>query len=133
MQVRTEAFKKWFGDWEKTARIEKLKRTKPIEITGDEVKPSDDLKEYKKNALEYGKTLQGEYTNKDTGITIQLQRGRKNGGLNEVLQHDYKDREHLQSIAAIPQIIENATYIDSEPNNDIPKNPDVKEYQYYFY
>nr|DAX41355.1 MAG TPA: Type I restriction enzyme [Caudoviricetes sp.] len=131
LQVRTEAFKKWFGDWEKTARIEKLKKTKPIEITGDEVKPSDDLKEYKKNALEYGKTLQGEYTNKDTGITIQLQRGRKNGGLNEVLQHDYKDREHLQSIAAIPQIIENATYIDSEPNNDIPKNPDVKEYQYY--
>ena len=131
LQVRTKAFKKWFGDWEKTARIEKLKKTKPIEITGDEVKPSDDLKEYKKNALEYGKTLQGEYTNKDTGITIQLQRGRKNGGLNEVLQHDYKDREHLQSIAAIPQIIENATYIDSEPNNDIPKNPDVKEYQYY--
>ena len=131
LQVRTKAFKKWFGDWEKTARIEKLKKTKPIEITGEEVKPSDDLKEYKKNALEYGKTLQGEYTNKDTGITIQLQRGRKNGGLNEVLQHDYKDREHLQSIAAIPQIIENATYIDSEPNNDIPKNPDVKEYQYY--
>ena len=131
LQVRTKAFKRWFGDWEKTARIEKLKKTKPIEITGDEVKPSDDLKEYKKNALEYGKTLQGEYTNKDTGITIQLQRGRKNGGLNEVLQHDYKDREHLQSIAAIPQIIENATYIDSEPNNDIPKNPDVKEYQYY--
>ena len=131
LQVRTKAFKRWFGDWEKAARIEKLKKTKPIEITGDEVKPSDDLKEYKKNALEYGKTLQGEYTNKDTGITIQLQRGRKNGGLNEVLQHDYKDREHLQSIAAIPQIIENATYIDSEPNNDIPKNPDVKEYQYY--
>ena len=131
LQVRTKAFKKWFGDWEKVARIEKLKKTKPIEITGEEVKPSDDLKEYKKNALEYGKTLQGEYTNKDTGITIQLQRGRKNGGLNEVLQHDYKDREHLQSIAAIPQIIENATYIDSEPNNDIPKNPDVKEYQYY--
>ena len=131
LQVRTKAFKKWFGDWEKTARIEKLKKTKSIEITGEEVKPSDDLKEYKKNALEYGKTLQGEYTNKDTGITIQLQRGRKNGGLNEVLQHDYKDREHLQSIAAIPQIIENATYIDSEPNNDIPKNPDVKEYQYY--
>ena len=131
LQVRTKAFKRWFGDWEKAARIEKLKKTKPIEITGEEVKPSDDLKEYKKNALEYGKTLQGEYTNKDTGITIQLQRGRKNGGLNEVLQHDYKDREHLQSIAAIPQIIENATYIDSEPNNDIPKNPDVKEYQYY--
>ena len=131
LQVRTKAFKRWFGDWEKTARIEKLKKTKPIEITGDEVKPSDDLKEYKKNALEYGKTLQGEYTNKDTGITIQLQRGRKNGGLNEVLQHDYKDREHLQSIAAIPQIIENATYIDSEPNNDILKNPDIKEYQYY--
>ena len=115
----------------KAERIRKLRESKPVEITGKEIEPSDDLKQYKKNALEYGKKLQGSYTNKDTGITIQLQRGRRNGGINEVLQHDYKDVEHLQSIAAIPQIIENSIYIDSRGNIDTDKNPDVKEYQYY--
>ena len=115
----------------KTARLEKLCDSKPVEITGNEIKPSDDLKQYKKNALKYGKKLQGSYTNKDTGQTIQLQRGRKNGGINEVLQHNYKDVEHLQSIAAIPQIIENSIYIDSRENVDREKNPDVVEYQYY--
>lgn len=48
VQVRTKAFKDWFGDWEKAVRIEKLKGSKPIEMTGDEITPSQDLKEYKK-------------------------------------------------------------------------------------
>lgn len=116
---------------DKKARIDKLRNSKPVEITGEEIEPSDDLKQYKKNALEYGKKLQGNYVNKDTGITIQLQRGRRNGGINEVLQHDYKDVEHLQSVAAIPQIIENSIYIDSRENTDKEKNPNVAEYQYY--
>lgn len=116
---------------DKKARIEKLRNSKPVEITGEEIEPSDNLKQYKKNALEYGKKLQGNYVNKDTGITIQLQRGRRNGGINEVLQHDYKDVEHLQSVAAIPQIIENSIYIDSRENTDKEKNPNVAEYQYY--
>ncbi|MCD8317970.1 MAG: hypothetical protein LUC45_03570, partial [Paraprevotella sp.] len=131
VQVRTQAFKKWFGDWEKTVRIEKQRKSKAVKITGDEIEPSDDLKQYKKNALEYGTKLQGSYVNKDTGHEIQLQRGRRNGGVNEVLQHDYKDVEHLQSVAAIPQLIENGIYITSRENTAPEKNPNVKEYQYY--
>ncbi|MDR0507893.1 MAG: hypothetical protein LBH32_13905, partial [Dysgonamonadaceae bacterium] len=115
----------------KKKQLEKLKASKPIEIIGNEVTPSEDLAQYKKNAIEYGKKLQGEYINKDTGSTIKLQRGRKNGGIKEVLQHDYKDAEHLQSIAAIPQLIENSIYIDSAENRDKENHPDVKEYQYY--
>ena len=130
-QVRTGAFKAWFGDWEKAARIGKLRGSRPVEISGGEITPSDDLKQYKKNALEYGKRLQGEYTNKDTGRVIQLQRGRKNGGLKEILQHDINDAAHIQSVAAIPQIIENAVYIDSAENRDVNKNPQVAKYHYY--
>jgi hypothetical protein len=115
----------------KEDRIQKLRESKPIEITGNEIPPSDDLKQYKKNAKEYGKTLQGTYTNEDTGVKVQLQRGRKNGGVNEVLQHDYKDIPHLQSVAAIPQIIRKSIYIGSEENTDKEKNPAVSEYQYY--
>lgn len=116
----------------KKGRIEKLRKSEPIEITGKEVTPSDDLKQYKKNALEYRKNLQGEYTNKDTGRTIQLQRGRKNGGLKEILQHDtLNDTVQIKSVAAIPSIIENAIYIDSSENQDVQKNPNVVAYHYY--
>lgn len=44
-QVRTKAFKKWFGDWEKAARIEKLRRSKAVKITGEEIEPNSDLKQ----------------------------------------------------------------------------------------
>lgn len=132
VQARTRAFKDWFGDWEKAARVEKLRKSKPVEITGDEIEPSDDLKQYKKNALEYGKKLQGEYVNKDTGRTIQLQRGRRNGGIKEVLQHDtLHDTAQIKSVAAIPEIIGNAIYIDSAENRDSKKNPNVVAYHYY--
>lgn len=131
VQVRTKAFKNWFGDWEKAARIEKLHKSKPVKITGKEIEPSDDLKQYKKNALEYGKTLRGEYTNEDTGETIALTGGNSRGGIREILQHDYKDIEHLQSIAAIPQIIEKSTYIDEASNEDVEKYPGVKSFRYY--
>ena len=131
VQVRTKTFKEWFGDWEKAARIEKLRKSAPVEITGNEITPSDDLKQYKKNALEYGKKLRGEYTNNDTGITVIFSSGNKNGGLKEVLQHDVSSTAHIQSIAAIPQIIENAIYIDSVENEDKEKNPNVSRYHYY--
>ena len=130
-QVRTKAFKSWFGDWEKAARIEKLRKSEPVEITGEEITPSDELKQYKRNALEYGKTLRGEYTNEDTKETIALTGGNSRGGIREILQHDYKDIEHLQSIAAIPQIIEKSTYIDEAPNEDVEKYPGIKSFRYY--
>lgn len=38
---------------------------------------------------------------------------------------------HIQSVAAIPQIIEKSIYIDSEANNDLDKNPNVVEYQHF--
>ena len=130
-QVRTKAFKNWFGDWEKAARIEKLRRSKAVKITGEEIEPNSDLKQYKKNALEYGKNLRGEYTNKDTGETIALTGGNSRGGMREILQHDYKDIEHLQSIAAIPQIIEKAIFVDEAPNEDAERYPSVKSFRYY--
>lgn len=115
----------------KRERIDKLRKSMPVKISGKEVEAAEDIKQYKKNALEYGKRLQGEYVNEDTGQLIQLQRGRRNGGLKEILQHDITDRAHIQSVAALPQIIEKGIYIESVPNMDVDKNPDVAEYQHY--
>ena len=111
----------------KTKRIEKLRNSKPIEITGNEITPSEDLKKYKKNALEYGKSLRGTYTNQDTGAKISF----AVKGIKEVLEHDYKDVGHLQSVVAIPQIIEKSIFIDREDNEDKSKNDDVVNYDYY--
>ena len=115
------------GSDSKAERIRKLRESEPVEITGKEIEASDDLKQYKKNALEYGKSLRANYQNKDTGVTIQL----GETGVKEVLNHDYKNVEQLQSIAAIPQIIENSIYIDSQENADPEKNEDVSMYHYY--
>lgn len=124
--VRTKAFKEWFGDWEKTARIEKLKESKPIKITGNEIEASDDIKVYRENAKKHGLNLRGEYTNTDTGHVISLSKG----SIKEVTSHDVSN-EQLQSVAAIPQIIENSVYIDTVENADKAKHPDVVSYDYY--
>lgn len=110
----------------KSESLEKLRRAEIIRISGREIPEGGNLREYKRNALEYGKSLRGSYVNKDTGREITLGAS----GVKEVLQHDYKDAEHLQSIAAIPQIIENAVYIDTLPNED-GKVPHIKEFEYY--
>ncbi|MBV6524582.1 hypothetical protein HT665_01460 [Ursidibacter maritimus] len=34
-------------------------------------------------------------------------------------------------MSAIPQIIEETIYIDIIPNEDLAKNPSIKEYDYY--
>ncbi|OOH91830.1 hypothetical protein BMT54_01605 [Pasteurellaceae bacterium 15-036681] len=111
----------------KSESLEKLRQSETIRITGKEIEPSDDLRQYKRNALNYGKTLRGSYVNKDTGQEISLGLS----AVKEVLNHDYKDPDHLQSISAIPQIIENAIYIDTVQNEDTNKNPNITSYDYY--
>ncbi|MFZ7217710.1 hypothetical protein [Avibacterium avium] len=111
----------------KSESLEKLRQSKPIQISGKDIEPSSDLRQYKRNALNYGKTLRGSYVNKDTGQEIKLGLG----AVKEVLNHDYKDPDHLQSIAAIPQIIEDAIYVDTLPNEDKAKHPDIASYDYY--
>lgn len=47
------------------------------------------------------------------------------------MQHDYKNAEHIASIAAIPQIIERSILVESLPNEDIEKHPSITHYDYY--
>lgn len=111
----------------KSESLEKLRRAETIRISGREIEAGDDLRQYRRRAMEYGKSLRESYVNKDTGREISLGRA----GITEVLHHDVSNPEHLQSIAAIPQIIEKSIYIDTLPNEDKAKNPDIQEYEYY--
>ncbi|MDO4698258.1 MAG: hypothetical protein Q4A60_06240 [Pasteurellaceae bacterium] len=113
---------------QKPDRLEKLRQAKPIEISGNEIPHSDDFKQYRKNILKYGlERIKGEYVNKDTGRSIKVVRG----SINELMHHDMSSEAHIQSITAVPKIIEEGIYIDTLPNEDRAKNPDIKEYEYY--
>ena len=108
-QVRTQAFKDWFGDWEKILRIEKLRGSNPIVVkfNGEYELNRDSAKQWMKD------NLRGEYINADTGEKIQLSKV----GINEVTAHGSKDEAHLKSLSAIPSMIEGAVFIDELANS----------------
>ena len=120
-RVRTKAFKEWFGDWEKTTRIEKLKVSEPINVEFNQ--------EYELNrdrakqwALE---NLRKEYSIADTGERIELSKV----GAKKVTSHSAGNEAHLKSIVAIPQMIENAIFIEETVNEK--SNNKYDKYRYY--
>ena len=107
--VRTAAFKKWFGDWEKRARIQKLIDAPSIslsEYAGQYELTRDSARSWIKNNIE-GKS----FTIDDTGDVVRIGKvGRK-----KVTSHGYENDVHLKSIASIPAMLKNATFIDESP------------------
>ena len=107
--VRTRAFKKWFGDWEKRARIQKLIDAPSIslsEYAGQYELTRDSARSWIKNNIE-GKS----FTIDDTGDVVRIGKvGRK-----KVTSHGYENDVHLKSIASIPAMLKNATFIDESP------------------
>lgn len=123
-QVRTKAFKNWFGDWEKAARIEKVRRSKAVVISGSEYKDKYELN--RDSAKEWIKdNLRGEYTIADTEEIVSLTKV----GANKVTSHGMSNKAHLQSIAAIPQLIRHAIFIEERPNEK--HNNKYDSYKYY--
>lgn len=123
-QVRTRAFKKWFGDWEKAARIEKLRRSEPVIISGQEHEGKYDLN--RESAKAWMKdNLRGSYANEDTKNVITI--GRK--GVNKVTSHSMGSEAHLKSIAAIPEMLKKAIFITREQATKT--GAQYPEYEYY--
>lgn len=124
LEVRTGAFKSWFGDWEKAIRIDKLKASKPIVLSGDENSGLYDLNRSsaKKWALE---NLRGVYKNEDTGEEIVVSKV----GVNKLTSHGERDEAHMLSFVAIPTIIEKSVFIDEMANSK--GNDKYDTYRYY--
>lgn len=112
-----------------SAMLEKIRKSKTVVISGDEIPYTEELADYKKSALLYGKSyIRGLYVNEDTGEAICV----VSSGLKELLRHDTaKDRVQAQSIAAIPELIRNAIYVYKETNESPIVNPFILEYRYY--
>ena len=120
-QVRTRAFKRWFGDWEKAARIDKLRRSEPVAVEFNDEYALD-----RKSAKEWAKNnIRGKYVNKDTGETIEVSRM----GIDKVTSHGEREADHLKSVVAIPALIENSVFIEEASNEKGSEKYDA--YRYY--
>lgn len=123
-QVRTKAFKKWFGDWEKAARIEKLRRSKAMKITEADYEDKYDLT--RNSAKQWAKdNIRGEYMIADTGEKVNVSKV----SINEVLSHGERDAAHLKSISSIGKLLHNAIFITETPN--AKDNDKYESYRYY--
>lgn len=119
--VRTEAFKDWFGDWEKQTRINKLRHSEPIinDYNGQYELNRESAKAWAKE------NLRGLYVNKDTKEKIEISRV----GIDKVTSHGMGEVQHLKSLVSIPHLIENTIFIE-ERNNE-KNNGKYDSYRYY--
>jgi hypothetical protein len=122
--VRTKAFKNWFGDWEKAARIEKLRRSESVVVPEDVNVGKYELNRESAEAYLLNK-LRGEYTIVDTNEKVTITRK----GAKKVTSHSVDNVVHLKSIAAIPQMLENAIFIEESAAEK--GNAKYDTYRYY--
>ena len=108
----------------KAERIRKLRESKPVEITGEEYRGKYELN--RDSAQKYVlDNLRGEYTIKDTGEKVNLSKV----GAKKVTSHSMGNEAHLKSIAAIPQLISNAIFIEERP--PYKEGAQYDSYRYY--
>ena len=101
-----------------------MRRSKAVVISGSEYKDKYELN--RDSAKEWIKdNLRGEYTIADTEEIVSLTKV----GANKVTSHGMSNKAHLQSIAAIPQLIRHAIFIEERPNEK--HNNKYDSYKYY--
>ena len=94
----------------KKERIEKIRDSKPVEITGEEYKGKYELN--RDSAQKYIlDNLRGEYTIDDTGEKVKISKK----GAKKVTSHSQGNEAHMKSIVAIPELIRNSIFIEEQP------------------
>lgn len=154
--IHSAEFIQKFGDWEKANRLEKLKKSKDIELSNsiyvagnditdlvDRLRSSyskENLKQLQNIAIDVGKEVinkirekqnlnsydNPKFINKDFGEVFKLQWI----GIKEVKGHNLFQRGHIESIRIIPELIENSIFIGQERNED-GRNPSLKNFYYF--
>ena len=138
--INSDEFISKFGDWNKANRLEKLRKAYSIEkdekiiLNGNDITSTvsslienEDRKGLQSLEKEIGRTILGTYQNDDTGIFVNV----SNRNVTEISNHHYFFKEHIQSLAYIPEIIEKATFIAEVENEDKKKHPNIEKYLYF--
>lgn len=156
--IHSEEFISKFGDWEKVNRLEKLKESEPLigsdSIIVEGVDVSDiasrlrtsysieNLKQLQNIARDAGREVIAKLReeqnvkspnppvliNTDSGKEFKVQMT----GINEIKNHNIFSKGHIEAISAIPELIKNAIYISSEPNED-GRKPQYTKFHYFAY
>ncbi len=110
LQVRTQAFKNWFGDWETLAKINEVMTMKPVKaITGNEFQ-KDDIPLTDKVTEYYTKNYNNKVINPELG-TINLLRG----GVKASIAHGIGAKKS-SAFMVVPEVIQNGLIIDRQSN-----------------
>ncbi|MFZ1829070.1 MAG: hypothetical protein WAW42_09940 [Candidatus Competibacteraceae bacterium] len=126
VQVRTEAFKQWFGDWEYAAHQQAIDAIVPIKAVS---LPGGSLKEINRKVLDYVDThyLQGEprpFENSETHDQIMVSKT----ALRKAMS-GHTAEQKMYAATVIPELIQAAHKVFT--TNDAKGRPDVKAYHYY--
>lgn len=138
--IHSEEFVSKFGDWEKANRLETLKNSEAlikdekIFSAGEDITEiveslieNEDRKAIQSIEKELVKNVAGTYINKDTGLYITV----SNRNVTENSNNYYLQKEHIQAIQYIPEIIDGATFIEDVENEDKEKHPNIEKYKYF--
>lgn len=154
--THSEEFVRKFGDWEKANRIEKLKKSESLQISGkiiihgkDETSyinelrnnPSrENLRKLTDIVSDFGKEMMqnlrleqnlDNYASPILAINDDGKKYRINfSGIKETGHHNLYQKGHIEGIYNIPQIVESAIYLTTEKNEDNRK-PELKQFHYY--
>ena len=121
VQVRTPAFKRWFGDWEKAERLEKLRAAATLSLDW-----SGTYGLNQKSARQWMlDNIRDRYENRDTGDMIRVSRD----GVKKATSHGMYDEAHLKSMSIVPQLIRDSIFIDEMDATSADKKYD--KYRYY--
>lgn len=123
VDVRTSRFKSWFGDMGKAFRVAKLRDSKSVTIPNNINEGKYELTQ--ESAENYIlQNMRKGYRINDTGETVFIHRK----GAQKVTSHSVDNEAHLKSIAAIPEMLENAIFIE-----EVPADPNKSKAKYDFY
>ena len=120
-QVRTEAFKKWFGDWLYNPEMEMT----PIKLIDDPKMPIEG------DAKSLGTYLLGKYRNLSV---INAQSGNEISIYRVGLLSSLKNRKPLarRLYAILPQLLEQSAYAGYEVNTKLDTKPNIIGYESYY-
>ena len=120
-QVRTEAFKKWFGDWLYNPEMEMT----PINLVDDPNMPIDG------DAKSLGTYLLGKYRNLSV---INAQSGNEISIYRVGLLSSLKNRKPLarRLYAILPQLLEQSAYAGYEVNTKLDTKPNIIGYESFY-
>jgi hypothetical protein len=111
----------------KAVQLEKLRTFTPIFLQVAGVTDINDIFVVKAKVLSMP-GIKGNHTNEESGTLWEVT-GKTIK--KELRQHDFKNIEHWQSVAAIPQIIKTAVYAGYLENQDKQKHPEISRFEYY--